>query len=97
MLVECIRRDRAVVIDEDGTRTEPCYAIGDQEWNLPRRYSYPEFMTIMGDAEYREAYGVTDPSKTRALPTLGHREPVGIRHERLHDQAARSPFLPALW
>ncbi len=68
MLVECIRPDKGVVVDDDGTRSDPCYKIGDQEWNLPRRYSYPEFMTIEGEAAHSQAYGIADTSKTGMLP-----------------------------
>lgn len=86
MLVECIRRDRGVVIDDDGRRSEPCYDIGDQEWNLPRRYSYPEFMTIKGEREFRETFGITDPGKTRTMPTLvelfGHQMAEHILDEK---------------
>lgn len=70
MLVECIRPDKGSVVDDDGTLSDPCYKIGDQEWNLPRRYSYPEFMTIEGEAAHRQTYDITDASKTRMLPTL---------------------------
>lgn len=70
MLVECIRPDKGVVVDDDGNLSEPCYKIGDKEWNLPRRYSYPEFMTIDGEAAHRELYDIKDVSKTRMLPTL---------------------------
>ena len=55
MLVECIRAPVGYR-QEDGTRGEPWCEVGDQEWNLPRRYSYPDHLTIDGNCK------VTSPS-----------------------------------
>lgn len=48
MLVECIK----VPLDhlnEDGSRDKPWCEFGEQEWNLPRRCSYPEELVIEGE------------------------------------------------
>lgn len=45
MLVECVRAPLGW-LNDDGTRGEPWCKVGEQEWNLPRRYSYPEQLTI---------------------------------------------------
>ncbi|MBY5329570.1 hypothetical protein [Rhizobium leguminosarum] len=69
MLVECIRAPQGY-LNDDGSEDEPWCSVGDQEWNLPRRYSYPEFMTIDGEAAHRERFGITESfGKTRMLTT----------------------------
>lgn len=47
MLVECIKAPLGY-FNEDSSRDKPWCDVGDQEWNLPRRYSYPEELVIEG-------------------------------------------------
>lgn len=58
MLVECIKEPLGW-LNEDGTRGEPWCKIGDQEWNLVRRYSYPDNLIIEGTAN--EQYHLPRP------------------------------------
>ncbi|NKJ77741.1 hypothetical protein [Rhizobium leguminosarum] len=48
MLVECIKAPLGYR-NEDGSRDKPWCQVGEQEWNLPRRYSYPDDLEIEGD------------------------------------------------
>ena len=71
MLVECVRAPQGY-LNEDGSHDAPWCAVGDQEWNLPRRYSYPKFMTIEGEAAHRERHGIAeDAGMTRLLACGG--------------------------
>jgi len=45
MHVECIREPLGWLKD-DGSRDEPWCRLGETEWNLPRRYHYPDDLTI---------------------------------------------------
>lgn len=46
--VECIKEPLGFP-NEDGTRAAPWCRIGDKEWNLVRRYSYPDDLLIEGE------------------------------------------------
>lgn len=59
MHVECIKEPLGYR-NEDGTRDAPWCKLGETEWNLPRRYSYPEELTIEGDGNAE--------SSTRRIP-----------------------------
>lgn len=49
ILVVCVRAPSAW-LNDDGTRDEPWCQVGEEEWNLSRRYSFPDELTIEGQA-----------------------------------------------
>lgn len=45
--VECIREPLGF-LNDDGFRDAPWCRIGDREWNMARRYSYPDDLLVEG-------------------------------------------------